>query len=580
MASINNFLDFFSFDSREEFPEEIRGKIALVNFFSSLALLFALLFGFLSLVSDKRFIYPTLFALGLFLLFMINFLALKKHKNHNIFFYLYLFLTFFVFLAPLVFFNTGSDTLIWLVILPPMTLYLLGIKKGTLTCGIFFVLLAAMFFIPGLIPEAFSNYSPSVRIQFLMVFLFLYIVSALYINYLNRSLEMLKKSNEFILRENEKRDKFLTTLSHQIRTPLNDIVAFENILKKISVHPEDRELFEMILASTNNLIHVVESITESGSFNLADKKVSEQPFVLSEILDNMEELLKKQYRERLRIRFRKENIGPGTVTGDRILVKQVFLNIFECITRNTPAYDTNEVNVDVMIDESAHNNPTLNARFFCKRTIFNTGRFNKLVKLSDQGVRVISSPEDFQYINLLFARNLCHLVNGSLSLHDNVNGSTHIFISIPFSQVKEKHGEYSSAETAEIPVTLKKDLKEAVVLLAEDNPINQKIVRISLDNYVKQIDVAQNGKEALDLYGKTKYDFILMDIQMPIMDGIVVTRKIREIESSTHTHTPIIAITANAMLGDRETCLSAGMDEYISKPFQIEALVKKMQDLL
>lgn len=578
MAEINIFLDFFSFDNKNRFPDEIRGKVALVNFITLLTVTIALLFGILTITSDERCLFLTFSFLTLFITLMINFLVFKKIRNEKLFFYAFLFLTGLAFLIPLVFLNYGIGSVVWFLIYPPLTMYLLGIKKGTWVSLAFFILLIILLLVPGLIPENNTDYSLALRINFLLVFLFLYLISTLYINYLNRSVEMLRKSNEFIIKENKRRDDFLTTLSHQIRTPLNDIVAFKNILKRIPVPSEDRQLLEMILASTNNLIHVVESITESGSFNIADNKVTEQPFVLSEVLDNMKIFLDKQYKKRLNIKFRQENIKPVNVIGDRILVKQVFLNVFEYIVRNTPTFEISDVNVDVMVG-TTNNKPALNVRFFSKKITFDTNRFNKLLKLSNQGVRVVTNPEDFQYISLLLARNLCQLVNGSLTLHD-INGKTYIFVSIPFRKVEEKLPEYLPKENAEIPALVKKDLKEAIILLAEDNPINQKIVKISLDKFVKRIDVAQNGKEALDLYGKTKYDFILMDIQMPVMNGIVVTRKIREIESSTHTHTPIIAITANAMLGDRETCLSAGMDDYISKPFQIETLIGKMKDFL
>jgi CheY-like chemotaxis protein len=89
-----------------------------------------------------------------------------------------------------------------------------------------------------------------------------------------------------------------------------------------------------------------------------------------------------------------------------------------------------------------------------------------------------------------------------------------------------------------------------------------------------------NGKEALDRFGTSNYDLILMDIQMPVMDGFLATKKIREIETSSNSYTPIIAITANAMAGDRETCLAVGMDDYISKPFQVDVLLDKMKTLL
>lgn len=139
---------------------------------------------------------------------------------------------------------------------------------------------------------------------------------------------------------------------------------------------------------------------------------------------------------------------------------------------------------------------------------------------------------------------------------------------------------HESDLSMDAPISKAVELENANVLLVEDNLINQKIVVLSLKKLVKNIDIANNGKEALDKFGTSRFDIILMDIQMPIMNGIVATKKIREIEASSNSHTPIIAITANALLGDKEECLAAGMDDYISKPFQIEVLIQKMKNLL
>ena len=119
-----------------------------------------------------------------------------------------------------------------------------------------------------------------------------------------------------------------------------------------------------------------------------------------------------------------------------------------------------------------------------------------------------------------------------------------------------------------------KVMKDLKVLLVEDNIINQKITILTLKPLVKSIDTAENGKEALDKFGTSNYDLILMDIQMPLMSGLIAAEKIRALESTTHSHIPIIAITANAMIGDRERCISAGIDEYISKPFQPAVLIE------
>ena len=126
----------------------------------------------------------------------------------------------------------------------------------------------------------------------------------------------------------------------------------------------------------------------------------------------------------------------------------------------------------------------------------------------------------------------------------------------------------------------RKELNEISLLLVEDNLINQKIILLSLKPLVKKIDTASNGREAIEKLGTSDYDIILMDIQMPVMNGLDAAENIREMEAGTGQHIPIVAITANAMLGDRERCISAGIDDYISKPFQPGALIEKIKNLV
>jgi CheY-like chemotaxis protein len=126
----------------------------------------------------------------------------------------------------------------------------------------------------------------------------------------------------------------------------------------------------------------------------------------------------------------------------------------------------------------------------------------------------------------------------------------------------------------------KKELKDLNILLVEDNPINQRITQLMLEPLVKSVEVARNGKEALDMFGTSRYDLILMDVQMPVMSGLLAAEKIRGLETSSQLHVPIIAITANAMLGDMEQCLAVGMDDYISKPIDPEVLIEKITALI
>ncbi len=189
-------------------------------------------------------------------------------------------------------------------------------------------------------------------------------------------------------------------------------------------------------------------------------------------------------------------------------------------------------------------------------------------------------PEDY-FIDFTIAKKIIEYYGGEFKIVSNEEQTTLTFgFMLKKGSVGIQKPESEKETTQLLQAKVRIELKNANILLVEDNAINQKIIILSLKNMVKNIDIANNGKDALDKFGISKYDLILMDIQMPVINGIVATKKIRELEATSNTQTPIIAITANALSGDKETCLAAGMNDYISKPFQVEVLVNKMKALL
>jgi CheY-like chemotaxis protein len=189
-------------------------------------------------------------------------------------------------------------------------------------------------------------------------------------------------------------------------------------------------------------------------------------------------------------------------------------------------------------------------------------------------------PDDY-FIDFTIAKKIIEYHGGELKI-ETANGLTTLRFSFKLKKgITGAPKPEIDKDTAQLIQSKNKvELKNANILLVEDNAINQKIIILSLKNHVRNIDIANNGKDALDKFGTTKYHLILMDIQMPVINGIAATKKIRELEATSNTQTPIIAITANALSGDKETCLAAGMNDYISKPFQVDVLVNKMKMLL
>jgi CheY-like chemotaxis protein len=243
--------------------------------------------------------------------------------------------------------------------------------------------------------------------------------------------------------------------------------------------------------------------------------------------------------------------------GDPIVLNQIFLSIFDTIDQNVTTGATR-----VTINLS-------------KTKLSGTESLISLKTQTDRRIVLIRESIDEPGQTAL----LISSAKGSFSqqLDDN---STVLTILLPFTNpAPEQKNASTSSKIIELLEKDKalKQLKDIKILLVEDNLINKNITLLTLKPLVSSIDTASNGKEALDMFGVNSYDLILMDIQMPIMNGLIAAEKIRALESTTNTHVPIIAITANAMIGDKEKCLSVGIDDYISKPFQPIVLIEKIR---
>jgi CheY-like chemotaxis protein len=377
--------------------------------------------------------------------------------------------------------------------------------------------------------------------------------------------------------ETKSKDEFISKLSHQIRTPLNNIMVLGDLISETNLDDNQKDLIESILASTNNLVNVVNSIVKVSSADI-DEKTTIINFELLSTLRSTVKLFHFQYPEGVSMKLNENGYDKINITGDSIRIKQIFLNLIE----NVLKFKNKETNtLELAVLKVKENQTQIDLQFslsfdFPLPAINLTDEKWLLGDGMLAQLNLINSSFDIS-----IAKKLVEL-SSSRIFASYSNNSTNIEFSLKFQKVPDEKNVQTETKIASPILTENKviDLKEANILLVEDNLINQKIVILSLKNLVNNIDVANNGKEALDKFGSIKYDIILMDIQMPIMDGITATKKIREVEASTHSHIPIIAITANALSGDKEICLAAGMNDYISKPFQIDILVAKMKDLL
>jgi CheY-like chemotaxis protein len=358
----------------------------------------------------------------------------------------------------------------------------------------------------------------------------------------------------------EKKDDVITVFSHRIREPLNNLVIISDMLMESGLQKKQKELLETFIASTNNMVTIVNELTMQSAGNLSYEHRKAIRFNLFATIQNTIELYGIKDNANIDFILNRKEFNDFECYGDPIILKQIFLDIF-----NT-------------IEEFSSDRVTKVAINFKKAKESGTESTVALRIQTDNPVVLINE----NGIERSLAAKLISSGKGTFTQEIGEN-STVLNIFLPYSNPVADAKQVVPSHTIE-ELTQKekvhKELKDIKVLLVEDNLINQKITLLTLKPLVHSIDTASNGKEALDRFGSNNFDLILMDIQMPVMSGLVAAEKIRALEIITNTHVPIIAITANAMLGDKEKCLSAGIDDYISKPFQPAALIDKIKKII
>jgi CheY-like chemotaxis protein len=389
---------------------------------------------------------------------------------------------------------------------------------------------------------------------------FVIIASATGVIVVRKALSLIRKVGESLEEastSSEKKDDVITDFSHRIREPLNNLVIIGDLLIGSGLQKKQKELLETFIASTNNMVTTVNELTmqTAGNINYEDRKKIR--FNLISTIQNTIDLFSLKDSSSIDFILNKRDMNLFEITGDPIILKQIFLDLFNTIESQDSDRMT-KISIGLKKLRESNNESFINFRIQTDRDI---------ILIDEKGI-----PGNLAAKLISSSKGYFHQEFG--------NGFTVLDFTLPFLNITpeaKKNMASPKLEELKMKDRTRKELKDVNILLVEDNSINQKITLLTLSPLVNNIDTAINGKEALDKFGTSTYDLILMDIQMPVMSGLTAAEKIRALESSTSAHVPIIAITANAMLGDKERCLSAGMDDYISKPFQPAALIEKIK---
>jgi CheY-like chemotaxis protein len=347
------------------------------------------------------------------------------------------------------------------------------------------------------------------------------------------------------------------------------------------MNDEQRDYINTIHASANNLVSVVNNLVMASKAGMPESQEI-TTFNLYNTINNVMRLFPfEQSKTRFNLSLAADI--PGQLTGNSIKLKQVLLNLINSIIRHNKN-DHKQITLEVTRLESMPGRVELVFRII-SNFVYSASKSDANSSddfLNSQDFLRLNAGKIISYLDLGITQKIIEVDGHVLNILPQSDRTAFEFGSV-FSTASSNFANMAAPEKVrrvETAFKPKVDMKNASILLVEDNFSNQQIISLYIRNEVSKIDIAFNGKEALEKFGMAKYDLILMDVQMPIMDGFKATQKIREIENSTNTHVPIIAVTANAFPEDKERCLLAGMDDYISKPFQPDELITKIRENL
>lgn len=370
---------------------------------------------------------------------------------------------------------------------------------------------------------------------------------------------------------NKSKGEFLANMSHEVRTPINGVIGMTELALQTELDSEQREYLETVQESAQSLLRVINDILDFSKIDAGHLSLEKLPFDLRKTLSLvLKELAQSAQRNGIDFRYEIDSHIPQCLAGDALRLRQVLVNLISNAIKFTD-HGWVAVRINLLHSSSGHirigfavEDSGIGISPEQQKSIFNA---------FSQGDSSITRRYGGTGLGLVISSNIVKLMGGKIELVSASGKGSRFSFELEFEQCSDQNGVDAIASpeprTSErvLPSAAKAGQTSLRILLAEDNPVNQKLAVKTLTKAGHHVTSVTNGLEAVNSFRTEKFDLVLMDVQMPVVDGIQATREIRTIEiNNQSTRIPIIALTAHAMKGDEQKCVDAGMDGYISKP--------------